>query len=241
MQSTTAKQSNTQVPAGRDLTKKERRCVERTGCAVRNSTDLLDIYKPDVDLRRRTNSPKTMQTVQRAAPCCARLADIALKASARTTIPVAAARRSSRVVCAHCRSRLGDRRNISYTPRIQNVRPALAVSRAGSGQNGVFSSGYQVRGKASVVEGLDTQPLTSIYGPMQEYDSRVRSGRLRDDEHQRGGFPLYLSIRRTSRSGMGGLMLMIRVFQQLFKPFRTCTSSLRHTTRPRSSARRSSP
>jgi hypothetical protein len=25
------------------------------------------------------------------------------------------------------------------------------------------------------------------YGPIQEYDARVKSGRLRDDEHQRGG------------------------------------------------------
>lgn len=27
---------------------------------------------------------------------------------------------------------------------------------------------------------------TRVHGPMAEYDARVESGRLRDDEHQRG-------------------------------------------------------
>ena len=124
-----------------------------------------------------------MHTIQRAAPCCARLADRALNNAARSTLSASAARRSSRAVCARCRDYLGDRRNFGYSAGARTARPVITVSKNG---NGVFGSGCQVRGKASVVEDLDTQPLASVYGPMQEYDARVRTGRLRDDEHQRG-------------------------------------------------------
>ena len=124
-----------------------------------------------------------MHTIQRAAPCCARLADIALKNAARSTLSASAARLSSRAVCARCRNHFADRRNFGYSTGARNARPVITASKNG---NGVFSLGCQVRGKASIVEDLDTQQLTSVYGPMQEYDARVRTGRLRDDEHQRG-------------------------------------------------------
>ena len=131
-----------------------------------------------------------MHTIQRAAPCCSRLADIALHTSARSTLSASAARRSARIVCVSCRNRLEDRRNFSYNAGtgtgVRNARHVLAVSRNGNGRSGALGAGCQIRGKASAVEGLDTQPLTSVYGPMQEYDARVRAGRLRDDEHQRG-------------------------------------------------------
>lgn len=129
-----------------------------------------------------------MHTIQRAVPCCSRVADIALNTSARSTLSASAARRSTRIACASCRNRFEDRRNFSYSTGTgaRNARHVLAVSRNGNGRSGAFGAGCQVRGKASAVEGLDTQPLTSVYGPMQEYDARVRAGRLRDDEHQRG-------------------------------------------------------
>lgn len=67
---------------------------------------------------------------------------------------------------------------------LRNKR-SFALEYRGRGRYDGFRIGLQARRFAST-----TVPNSIsggiLYGPMQEYDSRVESGRLRDDEHQRG-------------------------------------------------------
>lgn len=58
----------------------------------------------------------------------------------------------------------------------------------------VHRPGRGVRRLATAVEGVVEPPTsTAEYGPLKEYENRVASGRLRDDDHQRGKIFFFFS------------------------------------------------
>ena len=79
----------------------------------------------------------------------------------------------------------------SATPLSRIASAQSGTPRPGSGRRPGNSVRHaaQIRAKASVAERLESEPTLATSGPIQEYDARVRDGRLRDDEHQRGKGP----------------------------------------------------
>ena len=131
-----------------------------------------------------------------------REASAGLHALSRTAAPrripilrVPALLSARRRLCAGClRTFHIQARSLGYASRL---RPAVS--------RGAPPSGIGYRGHAQVAEksmwerdfetGLQlTEWLESHHGPIAEYNARVESGRLRDDEHQRGMGQLVFSL-----------------------------------------------
>jgi hypothetical protein len=117
-------------------------------------------------------------------------ADSFLLRPARSLISSGAVRRSS-TFCAGCS------RGLNEGVRLCGWRHTPGPTQYGSsgsiapGTAGVLRSGIglhqQVRRiTAGLANGSKMGTLDPNYGPMQAYDDRVNSGRLRDDGHQRG-------------------------------------------------------
>jgi protein AFG1 len=129
-----------------------------------------------------------------AAPYGSLVADLALQAASRQSAASAtAAGRSPSAFCASCRrTRLADRRSLSYRSPVGNARFGPPESRReGGGAVRRLDVRHQtIREYAVVAEQVqlvDDSPQAPVsHGPMHEYDARVRAGLLRDDEHQRG-------------------------------------------------------
>ncbi|KAK2742547.1 hypothetical protein FQN55_007833 [Onygenales sp. PD_40] len=128
------------------------------------------------------------------------LADSTLSQRARLPVSGVIPRQAYGSVCADCRSRMRiyeGRRSLHSTPRaLGGSVPSFFERRTGEARilGDVYRSGVQVRSITSssacagaVVAEAPVAPGASfeMHGPMQEYDSRVQSGRLRDDAHQR--------------------------------------------------------
>ncbi|EEH38659.1 lactation elevated protein [Paracoccidioides lutzii Pb01] len=102
------------------------------------------------------------------------------------------------LTCVDCRSRLGrgQERVYPYTATLRLFSSGIGIRGPGHQQQQqqqqrvatisgstprVAEVIEQVR-VTSVADGVDQQP---VFGPMQEYEARVQSGRLKDDAHQR--------------------------------------------------------
>ncbi|PGH06421.1 hypothetical protein GX51_02433 [Blastomyces parvus] len=120
----------------------------------------------------------------------------------RTRLPTVARRQYGGVVCADCRRSMTGGRRAGFPlmvtpPETRRSRTGLSrdISRSGQGQHQQHQQ--QVRmissSRADAAEVVNGAPSVStadagrqqLYGPIQEYEARVQSGKLRDDAHQR--------------------------------------------------------
>ncbi|OJD23621.1 hypothetical protein ACJ73_05026 [Blastomyces percursus] len=116
----------------------------------------------------------------------------------RTRLPTVARRQYGGIVCADCwRSMTGGRRTgsplMATPPQARRSRMGLSrdISRSGGRrQQQVRMISNSRADSAEVVNGAPSMSAADaggqqLYGPIQEYEARVQSGRLRDDAHQR--------------------------------------------------------
>lgn len=109
----------------------------------------------------------------------------------------------------------------SYVGR-RIVQPAVRI--AGQRRSHATVSSSPIRhGKIVTVRQTHIYTYTCLddtYGPMQEYDNRVATGRLRDDSHQRGKNTLFDRLLQQSNK--------VQVSFRVFKHFMTNSKTIRH-------------
>lgn len=106
------------------------------------------------------------------------------------------------VCCLHAGVRTGRRHRSTCLPNRSRSR----VSQLGERHSICCSSRQQTRTLATVLERED-------YGPLKEYDERVHSRKLREDEHQRSTSPCAANLGRANT-----LQPSLRTYKIFTKP-----------------------